>query len=69
MSKQFVPVTLASNDMEAIIATDNIAFAIRMTAENEKHEKEEFTRVFLKQVEMKDESKWVDVRERPGEIK
>ena len=69
MSKRFIPVTLASNDMEAIIASDNIAFAIRMTIENEKHEKDEFTRVFLKHIEMNDESKWVDVKENPRELR
>lgn len=69
MSKQFIHVTLASNNMEAVIASDNIAFAIRMVAENEKHEKDEFTRVFLKQVIMDDESKWIDIIEKPGELR
>lgn len=68
MSKRFIHVTLASNSMEAVIASDNVAFAIRMTAENEKHEKDEFTRVFLKQVIMDDESKWVDIKEKPTAI-
>lgn len=69
MSKRFISVVLASNGKEAIIAADNIAFAIRTNTENEKHEKEEFTRVFLKQVEMNDESKWVDIMEKPGELR
>ena len=69
MGKRFIKATLASNGMEAIIAADNIAFAIRMELEDEEQKKQEFTRVFLKQVVMDDESKWVDVRERPGDLK
>lgn len=69
MGKRFIKATLASNGLEAIIAADNIAFAIRMEIEDEEQKKQEFTRVFMKQVTMDDESKWVDIRERPGELR
>ena len=63
------PMTLASNGREVYIPAENIAFAIEMEGENEKHEKETFTRIYLRQVVMEDEAKWVDVKEKPNQIR
>jgi hypothetical protein len=59
--------TLASNGLDAVVPTDNIAFAVRVEGESE-NKKDIFTRVFLKQVEMTGEAKFVDVREKPEDI-
>ena len=64
MSKlSMLKLTLASNGKSAMIPKDNIAFAIELESENDKKEKEVFTRIFLKQITMDDDSKWVDVKE------
>lgn len=55
--------TLASNGKDAVVPKDNIAFAIELEGENDRKEKQVFTRIYLKQVTMNDESKWVDVKE------
>lgn len=69
MSKDMLLLTLASNGREVVVPRDNIAFALEMEGENEKKEKETFTRVFLKQFPMDDECKWLDVKETPREIR
>lgn len=68
MSKIFIPVTLASNNQDAVIASDNVAFAVRIHISDDKGE-EDFTRVYFKQIIMEsEESKWIDIKETPQYI-
>ena len=55
--------TLASNGNKVMVVCDNIAFAIDVEEEDRR-----FTRIFLKQVEIEGEAKWVDVTETPEMI-
>ena len=55
---------LASNDKEVLVNPENIAFAVVMEGEEQT-----FTRIFFKQIVLEDESKWVDGKETPGEIR
>ena len=68
-TKSFVLLTLASNDKSVIIPVDNIAFA--MASEEVKEDETQgtkYARVFLKEIIIDDESKWVDVKEAPEQI-
>ena len=67
MKKTFVPLTLAVNRRPVILPVDNIAFALEMEQETEE-ERLLFTRVYLKQVMIDDDCKWVDVSEPPDKI-
>lgn len=67
-NKDFAVFTLASNGLPVAIALNNIAFAMLIEEENEKQEKVRFTRVYLKQVLIDDDSKWVDVKESPADF-
>ena len=64
MRKALIPLTLASNGSEIIVSADCIAFAAAMEGEEKK-----FTRIYFKELVMDDESRWVDVKETPGEIR
>lgn len=66
MSK-FRKVTLASNELTAVIPLDNIAVAFRVEVEDENKKRNIFTRVFLKQAGMPD-GDYVDVLEKPEDI-
>jgi hypothetical protein len=65
--RKFRKLTLDSNGLEVIVPTDNIALVVRIEAEDENHQKNQFTRVFLKQADMP-EGRFVDVREEPDKI-
>lgn len=67
-NKDFAVFTLASNGLPVALALNNIAFAMSIEEENEKQEKVRFTRVYLKQVLIDDDSKWVDVKESPADF-
>lgn len=67
-NKDFAVFTLASNGLPVALALNNIAFAMLIEEENEKQEKVRFTRVYLKQVLIDDDSKWVDVKESPADF-
>lgn len=63
MYERFATFTLATNGMTVVIALDNIAFAMRI-----KEETSEYTRVFLKELLIDDEAKWVDIKETPDQL-
>lgn len=67
-NKDFAVFTLASNGLPVALALNNIAFAMSIEEENEKQEKVRFTRVYLKQVLIDDDSKWVDIKESPADF-
>ena len=60
--------TLASSGKAVLVDRDNIAFAMEMEVENEGKEKITFTRIALKQLDIDDDAKWVDVMETIDEI-
>lgn len=64
MKSKMLLLHLATNEKETLVNPENLAFAIRMEGENK-----EFTRIFFKEIVMDDESKCVDVKETPGEIR
>lgn len=68
-NKLFVLLTLATNGEPVIIPVDNIAFAIASDGIKEDGSKgDRYSRIFLKQIIINDNDKWVDVRETPEQI-
>lgn len=67
-NNKFILLTLATNGKPVIISIYNIAVAMLMEEENNSHEMEKFTRIFLKEITIDDELNWVDVKEPPEVI-
>lgn len=68
-NKDFVLLTLATNDEKVIVAKDNIAFAMSSDGMRDDGTKgDRYTRIFLKNLLIDDETKWVDVKETPVQI-
>lgn len=67
-NSSLILLTLASNNKKVVISKDNIAFAMEIEEENDNKKKIQFTRVFLKQLTISNDSSWVDVVEKPKDL-
>ena len=66
---RFAVFTLANNKQPVVISLNNIAFAMRIQDNDKSGKNVEYTRVFLKELIIDDNSKWVDILESPTQFK
>ena len=61
--------SLASSGEKCLINTDNIAFVLPLTGEDDEKKLLKFSRVYLKALAIDNEEKWIDVQETLEEIR
>ena len=66
--RKLITMTLASSGERCLVNPNNIAFAMRVQGEDSEKESMTFSRLFLKELTIENDAKWVDVKETLDEI-